>query len=178
MKTEYLNNKQFESIIRRFQQSKQEKVRFALIIEDIKSSVEKRSKYKKDSFHSLEEYEIKYNAANSEFINSQKELATAFYTLSEHLTRYAKDIIADTDDAIQEGVMICFEKIDRFNPDKGAAFNYMTTCVLNHYRQIYRVNKSFRLFKERYLDFMLCKHNKSLNRNSYKNSSDSGNSLE
>ena len=80
-------------------------------------------------------------------------------TLSEHLVRYAKDIIVDSDDAIQEGAMICFEKIDRFNPEIGKAFNYMTTCILNHYRQIYRTDKNYRELKERFKLFLVSKTN-------------------
>ncbi len=39
--------------------------------------------------------------------------------------------------------MICFDKIDRFDPSKGKAFNYMTTCILNHYRQLYRTARNY-----------------------------------
>ncbi len=155
MSTEYLNNKFLENVIRRFQQSKQEKIRYQLIMEDVKSSTEIREQYNKEPSHDLKFYTTKLNTAASDFDVSQKELATAFYTLSEHLVLYAKDIIVDSDDAIQEGVMICFEKIDRFNPEKGKAFNYMTTCILNHYRQIYRTTKNYKLLKERYRDFMV-----------------------
>jgi DNA-directed RNA polymerase specialized sigma subunit len=157
MKTEYLNNKFLESVIRRFQKSKQEKIRFEFIMEDVTSSVNTRIKNKKPPSHDLQVYILEYQQASIEFSNSQKELAHAFYTLSEHLVRYAKDIIVDSDDAIQEGVMICFEKIDRFNPEKGKAFNYMTTCILNHFRQIYRTSRNYKLLKEKYRDFMLSK---------------------
>src|SRR5690606_33927224 len=85
---------------------------------------------------------------------SQKELANAFYTLSENIVRYAKFNLIDQDDAIQEGVMICFEKIDRFDPQKGKAFNYMTTCILNHFRQLYRTARNYNELKKKYLDFM------------------------
>jgi DNA-directed RNA polymerase specialized sigma24 family protein len=55
---------------------------------------------------------------------------------------------------VQEGVMICFEKIDRFDPKKGKAFNYMTTCVLNHFRQLYRTARNYNELKRKYLDFV------------------------
>ena len=165
MSNEYLNNKFLESVIRRFQKSKQEKIRYELIIEDVKISFEKRSKHKKEPSHDLRVYHLEHERANLEFSDSQKELATAFYTLSEHLVRYAKDIIVDTDDAIQEGVMICFEKIDRFNPEKGKAFNYMTTCILNHFRQIYRTSRNYKLLKEKYREFMCSKLNHTIIKN-------------
>jgi hypothetical protein len=48
-------------------------------------------------------------------------------------------------------VMICFEKIDRFDPRKGKAFNYMTTCILNHFRQLYRTARNYNELKKKYL---------------------------
>jgi DNA-directed RNA polymerase specialized sigma subunit len=157
MKTEYLNNKFLESVIRRFQQSKQEKIRFEFIMEDVTESVATHIRHNQPPNYDLRVYVSEYQQASVEFDDSQKELANAFYVLSEHLVRYAKDIIVDSDDAIQEGVMICFEKIDRFNPEKGKAFNYMTTCILNHYRQIYRTSRNYKLLKEKYKDFMMAK---------------------
>jgi DNA-directed RNA polymerase specialized sigma subunit len=58
------------------------------------------------------------------------------------------------DDAIQEGVLICFEKIDRFDPRKGKAFNYMTTCILNHYRQLYRSARNYNELKKKYMVYL------------------------
>ena len=155
MATEYLNNKFLEGAIRRFQESKQAKIRYQLIIEDVEFSTKIRLAHKVKIKYDLNFFETEFNSACVNYKVSQDELASAFYTLAEHLVRYAKDIIVDQDDAIQEGVMICFEKIDRFNPDIGKAFNYMTTCVLNHYRQIYRTSKNYKLLKERYRDFMI-----------------------
>lgn len=157
MSAEYLNNKFLESVIRRFQKSKQEKIKYELIIEDMATSTEKRIKNKRELSHDLAAYLLEHQQANVEFTASQHDLATAFYTLSEHLVRYAHDIIVDTDDAIQEGVMICFEKIDKFHPEKGKAFNYMTTCILNHFRQIYRTSRNYKALKEKYREFMMSK---------------------
>ena len=64
--------------------------------------------------------------------------------------------LTDVDDAIQEGVMICFQKIlYHFRPERGRAFNYMTTCILNHYRQIYRTHKNQKLLLERFKEVLL-----------------------
>jgi len=81
-------------------------------------------------------------------------LAIAFYTLSENIVRYAKFNLIDPDDAVQEGVVICFEKIDRFDPRKGKAFNYMTTCILNHFRQLYRTARNYNELKKKFHDFL------------------------
>lgn len=155
MATEYLNNKNFEKIISRFQEAKRERAKYELIIEDIRETAvrtAKRNKYR--SPESWEASVAAYEIVTRRFDDAQKELATAFYTLSENIVRYAKFNLIDQDDAIQEGVMICFEKIDRFDPAKGKAFNYMTTCILNHFRQLYRTARNYNELKKKYHDFM------------------------
>jgi len=156
MSNEYLNNKVFEAIIIRFQSSKRNKAKHQYLVEDLKGTYERKSKRhvtQKDDVEVLATGLKTYADAISEFNDSQKHLAVAFYTLSENIVRYAKFKI-DDDDAIQEGVMICFEKIDRFDPRKGKAFNYMTTCILNHFRQLYRTARNYNELKKRYQDFM------------------------
>ena len=97
---------------------------------------------------------IQYKQVHIEFIQSQHDLAEAFYTLSQNIVKYAKFQHIDDDDAIQEGVVICFEKINHFNPEKGKAFNYMTTCILNHFRQLYRSARNYQELKKRYLNYL------------------------
>ena len=157
MATEYLSNSFLEATIRRFQTSKRDKLRYELIIEDIVYSNSIREKYNKKSNHDLVYFNEQYTQASNEFIESQKDLAKAFYILAEQIVRYAKDIIVDQDESVQEGVMICFDKIDKFDPERGKAFNYMTTLILNHYRQLYRTSKAYRLFKDRYRDHLINK---------------------
>ena len=70
------------------------------------------------------------------------------------IVKLAKFSHIDMDDAVQEGVMICFEKIDRFNPEIGKAFNYMTTCILNHYRQLYRTARNHNELKRKYQEYL------------------------
>lgn len=155
MSTEYLNNKTFERLIIEFQCSKKEKVKYQMFVDDIRQTeirTAKRGKYKKPE--SWERTEKQYQIVDLAFQGVQKELATAFYLLSENIVRYAKFNLIDQDDAVQEGVMICFEKIDRFNPQKGKAFNYMTTCILNHFRQMYRTARNYNELKKKYLDFI------------------------
>lgn len=155
MATEYLNNKTFESLIVHFQQTKKERVKYQIFMDDIiqtQHRVVKKEKYKKPESWSLTEKE--FVIISSQFQEAQDQLAYAFYTLSENIVRYAKFNLIDQDDAIQEGVMICFEKIDRFDPDKGKAFNYMTTCILNHFRQLYRTARNYNELKRKYLDFI------------------------
>jgi hypothetical protein len=155
MASEYLNNKEFERIISCFQQAKRDRIKYELIIDDIKCTLErcaKRNKWIKPEGWTLTEAE--FGKVVSCYQESQKELAAEFYKLSENIVRYAKFNLIDQDDAIQEGVMICFEKIDRFDPRKGKAFNYMTTCILNHFRQLYRTARNYNELKKKYHDFL------------------------
>jgi DNA-directed RNA polymerase specialized sigma subunit len=52
-----------------------------------------------------------------DFKLAQKALAEAFYILSENIIRAFKFQMVDRDDMLQEGAMICFEKLNRFDPN-------------------------------------------------------------
>lgn len=86
----------------------------------------------------------------------EEELTKLFYLLADNILRAFKFHI-DRDDALQEGVMICFEKLDRFKPERGKAFNYYTTCTLNHYRQLYRTAKNYNELKRRFHEHLISK---------------------
>lgn len=149
---EYLNNKVFEGNIARFKQSKQDKARYELIIGDLDESHRKVQSLFKSELLKLKRGE--YQQVMKDYTDSQGQLALAFFTLAENIIRYRKFHFVDVDDAVQEFVMICFEKIDRFDPKKGKAFNYMTTCILNHYRQLYRTARNYNELKRKYHDFL------------------------
>lgn len=114
-----MNNKVFEAIIARFNESQKN---------------------------------IKKN--KSEFEKAQTELAMAFYTLASNIIKAFKFQLVDKDDALQEGVMICFEKLHRFDPKLGRAFNFCTTIILNHYRQLYRTAKNYNELKTKYHKYL------------------------
>lgn len=159
MSNEYLNNKVFESIIIRFQCSKKKKARTYLILEDI-SETHKRVQEKLIDVENITELElaqVNKQEVDKEFSDAQNKLAEAFYTLSQNIVSYAKFNMIDPDDAVQEGVMICFDKVDRFDSRKGKAFNYMTTCILNHFRQLYRTARNYNELKKKYQDFVQLK---------------------
>lgn len=155
MSTEYLNNKIFEEVISRFQRSKREKNKYEICIEDMDGAI-RRGNDNVDFILRRNKLIVLSKSANSMYEETKQQLAIAFLTLSENIVRYAKFNLIDIDDAIQEGVMICFEKIDRFDPVKGKAFNYMTTCILNHYRQLYRTARNYNELKKKYHDFLQC----------------------
>lgn len=152
MANEYLNNRNFESIIYAFQHHKRQKAKYEMIVSDLKQTHERRlAKYgDNEKKQPLATGEDGFREACANFHGFQEQLAYAFYVLSENIANYAKFSGIDIDDAIQEGVLICFEKIDRFDPRKGKAFNYMTTCILNHFRQLYRSARNYNELKRRY----------------------------
>lgn len=154
---EYLNNKFLEKIINQFQDSKRQKIKLNLLIDEIKETITRKKIRKIKSISNKSQLKEKENLLENtlnEHEDSKQKLAIAFFTLAENIVRYAKFQLIDTDDAVQEGVMICFEKIDRFDFRKGKAFNYMTTCILNHYRQLYRTARNYNELKKRYLSHM------------------------
>jgi hypothetical protein len=157
MGTEYLNNRVFEEIISKFQSSEKAIVRHRLIMQDWQDASKRKNERGVDvgrEARKVKQHEDMYRSALSENDISRNELAIAFYTLSEHLVRYAKFQLIEDDDAVQEGVLICFDKVDRFDPRKGKAFNYMTTCILNHFRQMYRTARNYNELKKKYLTFL------------------------
>lgn len=133
-----------------FQMLKQEKSKCEILLEDLESS-NRRNKKIKEKF---EEKKQDYKEILKEHEEIKNNLAINFYTLSENLANYAKFNLIDIDDAVQEGVMICFEKIDKFDKNKGKAFNYMTTCIFNHFRQLYRTARNYNEFKKKLHDFL------------------------
>lgn len=151
--TEYLNNRIFEEIICKFHRFKKEKNKYEVCIEDLSGAI-KRGNKREAIVVKITVISSLYEEANKNYCDAKQQLALAFLTLSENIVRYAKFNLIDIDDAIQEGVMICFEKIDRFDPRKGKAFNYMTTCILNHYRQLYRTARNYNELKKKYHVFL------------------------
>jgi len=102
----------------------------------------------------------KYQKRNKvKFEVAQSELADAFYILASNIIKAFNFQLVDKDELLQEGVLICFEKLDHFDPNKGKAFNYYTTCTLNHYRQLYRSAKNYKVFKQKYFEHMCKKSN-------------------
>jgi hypothetical protein len=163
MANEYLNNTDFESIICSFQYYKREKARCELIVQDLTETHNRRCKRYKDNTRKLNlEKAIEcFNKTNVLFEQFQSRLAYSFFILSENIANYAKFRGVDIDDAIQEGVLICFQKVGLFNPNyrgksgqKAKAFNYMTTCILNHFRQLFRSVKNYNELKRRYTIFL------------------------
>lgn len=161
MSSEYLNNKSFESIIIRFQAAKKQQNKFKILLEDFNTQLIKiQTKSCMIIPLILEQSEL--TQASTDLTAAQKILADAFYTLSKNIVRYAKFSNIDEDDAVQEGVLICFERVEKFDPSKGKAFNYMTTCILNHFRQLWRTAKNYNELKKKYSKIFAIKNGSSV----------------
>jgi len=139
---------------------KKKKARCQLILKDLRETVKRQIKQKQTNKNINEEslrlQEEDYRNASEQFEQYQGELTQAFYVLAENISNYYINRYSgiDVDDATQEAVLICFEKIDRFDPRKGRAFNYMTTCIINHFRQIYRSNRNYNELKKKYFNYL------------------------
>lgn len=96
--------------------------------------------------------EINQSSDPVAFEVAQAELARLFYLLADNIIRAFKFQLIDRDDALQEGVLVCFQKLHGFNPELGRAFNYLTTVILNTYRQLYRNSKNYNELKKKYHD--------------------------
>jgi hypothetical protein len=153
MSSEYLNNKAFEKIIMKYQNAQRKKKK----IQILKNEIEWQKNNSKKLKNPLSICDSISNEAEQEYKDAQMILATAFYTLSNNIVRYAKFSHIDDDDAIQEGVLICFERAEKFDPQKGKAFNYLTTCILNHFRQLWRSARNYNDLKRRYGDIIKIK---------------------
>ena len=152
-KNYYIDNSYFERLIINFQKTKKDCVKYNLFLADYQGSIERLASRNKKPRYSTIVTICKNNNKRCE--NLKASLANEFYKLAENLAHYGNFHYLDIDDAIQEGVMICFEKIDKFDPRKGKAFNYMTTCVFNHYKQLYRSARNYNELKKRFHEFLM-----------------------
>lgn len=152
MSTEYIDNKAFEIIIANFQKTKKLKSRYEFLVEFYQEMIENKKKNKKNidrdkSF--LIQFQAEQIKNNSQFHSNKEHLCGQLLLLAQNVVRYTKFNLIDADDAVQESVMVCFDKIDRFVPSKGKAFNYMTTVIWNSLRQLYRGAKNYNEFKKK-----------------------------
>lgn len=167
MGNEYLNNAKFEAIIEAFQMSKRKKLQYQLIIDDLQETHQRKLKVYNDA-HKLELLTAQkecYEDICRDFNEYREKLAYAFYLIASNLATYRRYTGVDIDDATQEGVLTCFEKVDKFDRRKGKAFAYMTTCVDNQYRQMYRSTKNHNELKKRYYKHLQDKFEKQFYRN-------------
>ena len=56
----------------------------------------------------------------------------------------------DKDDAKQECFLLILKTLKNFNPDRGSAFNYFTTIIVNNLKLLYTKNKKYEKKIEEY----------------------------
>jgi hypothetical protein len=157
MSNHYLDNKYLEKNIIDFQQAKKNKRKYELLQQDYEF-------HKKNVTTPILIFDKEKVIENEKILKqSQDNLAKEFFILAENIVRFRNFQKIDYDDAVQEGVFICFSKIERFDPHRGSkAFNFLTTCLIHHLRQIYRSNKNFEELKKRYQEFYFNKMSKEI----------------
>ena len=168
MATEYINNAQLEKNIIQFQIAKRTKARYLLVVEDLKDTIIRKKLRKVNAYDEMERikiFEQEYQIAVNDYKEAEGKLAHDFFLLSENLTRYFKFHLIEPDDAIQECVMVCFEKVDRFNSKKGKAFNFITTVSANHLRQLHRTSKNYSELKKKFFTFKQTSESKTIIKN-------------
>jgi DNA-directed RNA polymerase specialized sigma subunit len=168
MPVEYLNNARFEKTIKKYQNSKRSEAKCMLIIEDLQGTIDRKKSRNVNCCQQkemLEDQKNHLNQARLDFEEAESQLATDFFSLSERLAKYYNYQRIEIDDAIQEGVVICFDKIERFVPGRGKAFNYMTTCISNHFKQLHRTSKNYSDLKDKYREYQMVKSDKTIIKN-------------
>ncbi len=165
MATEYLNNKKFEENIEKFREAKQDKLRYKLIIEDLGIASQNGGKKSKIRGELLAVKKQEYNRICNNYDDSYNQLAQDFLKVAEGIIAYRRFHFVESEDAIQEFVMVCFDKIERFDPNyrnksgqKAKAFNYVSTICLNSYRQLYRSARNYNELKKKFKEFLKPKY--------------------
>lgn len=151
----YLDNRALEEAMSRFRESKRQQVRYGYLMEDLKQAIQTKVKRRRSADQEQKALAVLVSVhaeacAAHEAVRQQ--LAADFYVLASNIVRYAKFAI-DPDDAIQDCVMTCLDKIEKFDPDKGKAFNYLTTCCMNGLRQGYRTVRNYHELQKKYYTF-------------------------
>jgi glutamate racemase len=82
---------------------------------------------------------------NNRTTKNAERLCEMFKVLVETILKYFGDKIdlGDRKQVTVECMATCFTKLRRYNPQKGKAFNFFTTIILSHMRQIYRTRRAY-----------------------------------
>lgn len=83
---------------------------------------------------------------------STEEIGFAFGELAEQIVEHTpfREDDSDISDFKQEMILIALQKLPKFSSKKGKAFNYFTTIMLCHARQLYRKQRDYNTLKERF----------------------------
>ena len=81
----------------------------------------------------------------------QRIICDFFYVLAYHIIVSAHFNMIDEEDAMQDAVMACFRKMQKFDPERGKAFNFFTTVIFNQMRGMFKTSKSYYQLKRSFL---------------------------
>ena len=102
----------------------------------------------------LEKLVAKYKEDSTNEAAGQ-ELGSAFLLLVKQLLDYMDGMaVVKTTETIRQCVYSCFEKISRYDPTKGKAFNYFTTIILCQLRQRFRSHQNEMARDKKWLKFL------------------------
>ena len=102
----------------------------------LKVEKEQSNKFNEELLHELS---LKYVSQPNKRGGFVDDLADLLYQLSDLIIDYtAPKCLArmDRDDVVQELVFAAWLKLPRFDPNQGKAFNFFTTIMLGHLRQL------------------------------------------
>lgn len=97
----------------------------------------------------FEQIATKYRCNPTE--NNGKELGEAFDILFENIVKIfgAGNLVGSiVKNSKKDIIFSCFDRVEKFDPDKGNAYSYFATIVLNQMRKTYLTYKN-RLEKEK-----------------------------
>ena len=96
----------------------------------------------------------------SQYTEIQDKLYYSIQLLVKNILRGTYWLKADKEDTEQEAIILCMEKIHMFKKNKGKAFNYATTIIMNYIKQAHRSTMNYEETKVRYGQHLLSKENK------------------
>ena len=106
------------------------------------------SKYYIDN-NRFEELIHEFSSGNRE---NENELMKMFDLLITNIMNGFKFAV-DEDDAKQETFLLILKILKNFSSDKGSAFNYFTTAIMNNLRLIYTKNRKYAEKIARYQEY-------------------------
>ena len=83
--------------------------------------------------------------------NHEEELIKLFDLLISNIIEGFKFSV-DKDDAKQDCFFLIIKTLKNFRGDRGSAFNYFTTVIINNLKLIYTKNKKYRERVEKYIE--------------------------
>jgi DNA-directed RNA polymerase specialized sigma24 family protein len=87
------------------------------------------------------EFESKIKSYKAGDDAAESIIVSDLYLLSSNIIESFKFKFIEKEDALQECILLSYKKLQNFDPDRGAAFNYFTTMILNHLKQMYTKEK-------------------------------------